>query len=98
MLNKDLIVVLLIDRLAFYDVKELKKVRNSPKISNKYGCLKFALYNEKFILIGTEENVEIFDLQNNKIVKSIFLIYDIKKIYINQNRAFILESEVSDTE
>ena len=96
-LNKDLIVVLLIDRLAFYDVKELKKVRSSPKISNKYECLKFALYNEKFILIGTEENVEIFDLQNNKIVKSIFLIYDIQKIYVYQNRAFILESEVSDT-
>ena len=91
-LNKDLVVVLTEDRLEFYDVNELKKVRSSPMISNKYACLKFALYNEKFILIGTAKNVEIFDLQNNKIVKSIFLVYQIQKIYVNQNKAFILQS------
>ena len=62
-LNKDLIVVLLIDRLYFYDIKEFKKVKSSPIISNTYECLKFAIYSENLILIGTGANVEIFDIK-----------------------------------
>ena len=62
-LNKDLIVVLLIDRLDFYDVKEFKKVKSSPIISNNNDCLKFAIYSENLILIGTGASVEIFDIK-----------------------------------
>ena len=35
-------------------------------------------------------------ISNNKIVKSIFLAYEIKKIYVNQNKAFIGECDIDD--
>ena len=42
-LNENLIAVLLINRLDFYDVNELKKIKSSEKISNLYTCVKFLI-------------------------------------------------------
>ena len=91
-LNKNLIAALLINRLEFYDVNELKKIKSSEKINNLYTCVKMAYFSENIILIGTTKTVEIFDYTNFKSIKSISCIYPIKKIYVNKNKVFIGES------
>ena len=91
-LNKNLIAVLLINRLDFYDVNELKKIKSSGKVSNMYTCVRMAYFSENLIIIGTTRNIEIFDYSNFKTIKSIFCVYPIKAIYTNKNKVFIGES------
>jgi hypothetical protein len=92
LLNKNLIAALLINRLEFYDVNELKKIKSSEKINNLYTCVKMAYFSENLILVGTTKTVEIFDYTNFKSIKSISCVYPIIKIYVNKNKVFIGES------
>ena len=91
-LNKNLIAVLLINRLDFYDVNELKKIKSSEKISNLYTCVRMAYFSENLIVIGTTRSIEIFDYSSFKTIKSISCVYPIKSIYTNENKVFIGES------
>lgn len=91
-LNKNLIAVLLINRLDFYDVNELKKIKSSEKISNLYTCVRMAYFSENLIIIGTTRSIEIFDYSSFKTIKSISCVYPIKTIYTNENKVFIGES------
>ena len=91
-LNENLIAVLLINRLDFYDVSELKKIKSSEKISNLYTCVRMAYFSENLIIIGTTRSIEIFDYSSFKTIKSISCVYPIKSIYTNENKVFIGES------
>ena len=92
LLNKNLIAVLLINKLEFYDTNELIKIKSSKKISNLYTCTKMSYFSENLIIIGTTKNIEIFDYKNFMTIKTIFCVYPIKKIFVNKNILFIGES------
>ena len=93
LLNKNLIAVLLINKLDFYDINELKQIKTSPKINNLYTCVKMAYFSENLIIIGTTRTIEIFDYKNFMTIKSIYCVYPIKKIFANKNKLFIGESD-----
>ena len=95
-LNENLIAVLLINRLDFYDANELKKIKSSEKISNLYTCVRMAYFSENLIIIGTTRSIEIFDYSSFKTIKSISCVYPIKSIYTNENKVYIGESTTHD--
>lgn len=91
-LNNNMLAVLFLDKIDFYDVNDLKKIKSSPKIKLYY-CTTMSLLNEKLILIGTTSTVEIFDYENLKIIKTIFCSYPVLKIHIDENkRVFVGET------
>jgi len=93
LLNKNLIAVLLINKLDFYDTNELKQIKTSQKINNLYTCVKMGYFSENLIVIGTTRTIEIFDYKNFMSIKSINCVYPIKKIFANKNKLFIGESD-----
>ena len=80
--------------MIFYESNNLSKIGKSSKISNIGE--KIACFDEHLLLIGTQKNVEIYNFEMFKIVKSIFCVYPIRVIYINQNKVFIGESKNYD--
>ena len=89
--NNNMIAVLTSDKLIFYKSENFEKT-NFVKID--YGE-KIAKYNENLLLIAAV-HVEIFDYKTFKIVKSIYCVYDKIILYVNQNRAFIGETDCWD--
>ena len=83
-LKNKLIAVLTDDRIHFYNSVKMSAIGKSSKISNI--GIKLSYFNENLILIGTGKHVEIYDYKNFKIIKTIFCVYPIKLIYINQNK------------
>lgn len=90
-LKNDKLAVLCNDNILFYDIDKLRKIGND-KIKN---CHKIELFNEKFLLIGKDKDIIIYDYINYCSSKFIACTYPIKKIYVNKNNVFIAESSES---
>ena len=78
--------------LCFYEIDSFKCVQNqffSPE-TNTISAL-----DEKYMLIGSDKEIIIYDYINYKSNKKIKCTYFLYKIYINNNKVFICESEES---
>ena len=91
LLKNGKIAVLCADIILFYDIDKLCKIGNE-KIKN---CHKIELFNDKFLLIGKDKDIIIYDYMNYVCFKFIACAYPIIKIYINKNNVFIAESSSS---
>lgn len=89
-LSNNLIAVLTLDKLFFYESDNFKKINKFSKISNKGE--KLVNFNDNLLLISTQKNVEIYDYKNYQSIKIFFCVYPIKVIYVDQNKVFIGES------
>lgn len=82
------LAVLCADNILFYDIDKFCKTGNE-KIKN---CHKLELFNEKFLLIGKDKDIIIYDYINHCGSKFIACTYPLKKIYVNKINVFIVES------
>ena len=82
------LAVLCADNILFYDIDKFCKIGNE-KIKN---CHNLELFNEKFLLIGKDKDIIIYDYINHCSSKFIACTYPIKKIYVNKSNVFIAES------
>ncbi len=73
--------------LEFYEIGAFKTCEQSVKFNNELEAL--SVFDDRFLLIGTEGNVEFYDSKNFKNVKTIFIRDDVKLIYVNQNKVYI---------
>ena len=87
LLKNDKMAFLIKNKLEFYETKTFKIIEQSVKFKNKPTIL--SVFDENFLLIGIENKVEIYDYKNFKSIKSIFIPYEIKVIYVNQNKVYI---------
>ena len=82
------LAVLCVDNILFYDIDKFRKIGNE-KSKN---CHKIELFNDKFLLIGKDKDIIIYDYINHCSSKFIACTYPIKKIYVNKNNVFIADS------
>ena len=75
------------DKLEFYETEIFKNIEKSVKFNNEPNIL--SVFDDNYLLIGIENKVEIYDYKNFKSIKSIFISYEIKKIFVNQNKVYI---------
>ena len=75
------------NKLEFYEIKTFKTCEQSVKFKNN--PITLSVFDDNFLLIGIEDKVEIYDYNNFKNVKSIFIPYTVKVIYVNQNKVYI---------
>jgi len=78
--------------LCFYEIDSFKCVQNqffSPETKI------ISALDEKYMLIGSNKEIIIYDYINYKSNKKIKCTYYLNKIYINNNKVFICESEES---
>ena len=87
LLKNNKLALLTKDKLEFYEIKKFKTCKQSVKFNNKPKVL--SAFDDNFLLIGIENKVEIYDYKNFKNVKSIFIPYIVKVIYVNQNKVYI---------
>jgi hypothetical protein len=87
LLKNNKLALLTEDELEFYEIKEFKTCEQSVKFNGYPNTL--SVFDDNFLLIGIEDKVEIYDYKNFKKVKSIFIPYIVKVIYVNQNKVYI---------
>jgi len=78
--------------LCFYEINSFKCVKDqffSPEINI------ISTLDEKYMLIGSNKEIIIYDYINYKSNKKIKCTYFLNKIYINNNKVFICESDGS---
>lgn len=76
--------------LCFYEINSFKSVKHqffSPETNI------ISELNEKYMLIGSFKEIILYDYINYKSNKKIKCVYYLYKIYINNNKVFICESE-----
>ena len=82
------LAVLCVDNILFYDIDKFCKIGNE-KIKN---CNKIELFSDKFLLIGKDKDIIIYDYINHRSSKFIACAFPIKKIYVNKSSVFVAES------
>lgn len=74
--------------LEFYDIHKFIMI-NKAKVNKG---INLTLFNDKYLLLGTDKNVIIFDYIKNTSTKSIACIYPLRKIFVNKNIVIIGET------
>ena len=78
--------------LCFYEINNFKNVKYqffSPETNI------ISVLNEKYMLIGSDKEIILYDYINYKSNKKIKCVYPLYKIYINDNKVFACEAENS---
>ena len=78
--------------LCFYEINNFKSVKYqffSPETNI------ISVLNEKYMLIGSDKEIILYDYINYKSNKKIKCVYPLYKIYINDNKVFVCEAEKS---
>ena len=90
--NKDMIAIITLDNLFLYKSADFSKI-GSAKITDG---IKIETFDDNLLLIGTLDDVIIFDYKKLKTIKTIFCVLPYKIIYVNKPRVFIGETDEVD--
>jgi len=95
LLKNNKMAILRKDKLEFYEIEEFKTCEKSVEFNEEPDTL--SVFDDNFLLIGIDNKVQIYDYKNFKKVKSIFIPYTVKVIYVYQNKVYIAcESDIAN--